>query len=589
LLSVRNLQVSLLGAAGEMSIVKGLDLDLSPGQITGLAGASGCGKSMTALALMGMLPGRTGASTADRMQLGSTNLLTLGETGMRRLRGRRMALIFQDPATALDPVFRVGHQLQAVIRRTRGESAGQARNTALASLEAVGFADPHGIGYAYPHELSGGMRQLVMIAMATAVRPEILLADEPTTALDVTTQAVVLARLAGLADQQGTGILLISHDLAVIAQTASDCLIMAAGQIVEQGPCQSLFANPGHACSIDLLAAIPRLDSRPGAPRTAGTTLLEGRGLGLHFARRSAQSDQPLAVLDEVSLAIGAGEIVGLAGESGAGKSTLGRVLAGLVQAETGSVLLEGQDRARLDKAQSLEARRRVQILFQDPATALSPRRNIAQILREPLDHFGIGDPGDRAARTNNALAEVGLEADALDRYPHQFSSGQRQRIAIARALIVKPDLLIADEPVSALDVSVQARILDLLRDLRDQLGIAVLLISHDLAVIRQLADRVDVMYRGRIIESAPADALFATPGHPYTRQLLAAVPSLDPERTMQAPVAAIGDIPDGEGCPFRTRCPEHMDICDHTAPKLKPLTDQPGHHVECLNDELQN
>jgi len=587
-LEARGLRVTLRHAPNARALVRGMDLALPPGEITGLAGASGSGKTLSALALMGLADPATFTVRCDRAVLGDQVLDLAAGASLGRLRGRRLAMVFQDPATALDPVFTLGAQLRRALRRLPGVTRADADRRARLALAEVGFPEPEQLARRYPHELSGGMRQLCVIAMAQAMRPEVLLADEPTTALDASTQAIVLHQLERLAAESGTAVLLITHDLRLLSRYARRVLVMREGRIVEETTGRGLHEAPRHAYTRALLAALPGLEGRHRRGESLATDteapLLAVRGLRSGYAGHRSWlpgRDRPVEAVRGVSLDLHPGRMHGLAGESGSGKSTLARTLVGLVPASGGSVRLDGREVVGPDRAALREARRRIQLVFQDPATALSPRRTIAQTLREPARHFGLDDS---EARLVSVLEAVGLDASALPRLPRQFSSGQRQRIAIARALVSDPDLLVADEALASLDVSVQAQVLEVLRTLRDERGMAVLLISHDLAVLRENADDVSVMYRGHLVEQAPTEQLFRSPAHPYTRQLLAAMARLDPVATAAPVEAGAGLAPplDGPGCVFRARCTDALPRCERRAPPRLELPGALPHRVEC-------
>lgn len=540
-LVVRGLTVTLHAAGERRAVVDGLDLDLPAGRITGLVGASGSGKTLTALALMGLADPGAFAVRMAALTLGEEDIDVRDDLrardALRALRGRRIAMVFQDPATALDPVMTIGSQLGRTLRRLAGVRGGAVRRRACDALTSVGFDDPESILRRHPHELSGGMRQRCAIAMAQAVRPDVLIADEPTTALDPITQEGVLRELERLATESDIAVLLISHDLRLMARYADDVHVMQQGRIVERTGGRRLHRHPAHPYTAELIAALPRIEGT--APRIAAAgqrqrgTPTEPALLSVHDLRvvyprpgtwPGSRRDRVEAVRG-VSLALHRGRIHGLAGASGCGKSTVARALIQLVPASGGSVQLEGRELLGADRALLAEARRRIQLVFQDPGAALSPRRSVAQTLFEAARHFGL--PADRD-RLVDALEAVQLDATALDRLPSQFSSGQRQRIAIARALICEPDLLVADEALASLDVHVQARILRLLCGLRDERGLSILLISHDLAVLRENADTISVMMEGECVETAAAARLFAGAEHPYSRRLVAAVPRLD-------------------------------------------------------------
>ncbi len=596
-LSVRNLEVCFPGQT-PLTAVDGVSFDLAPGEIVGLVGESGCGKSATANAVMGLLD--PSCFTANSIRLGGQELLTLNDASMQHIRGRRISMIFQEPQTALDPVFTIGNQLQWVIRRLGMGDRKTAPEAAEKALTAMGLADPGDLMRRYPHQLSGGMRQRVLIAMATIGQPQVLIADEPTTALDVTTQDQVLGELLRLGHDKGSAMLLITHDLALATSICERIIVMQRGRFVETAAAEQILTRPEHSYTAELLGAIPRLDVRtPGkarepAARHSGEPLLTLRDLRVSYPVRVRSRRRLLAVRD-ASLDIRRGEIFGLVGESGCGKTTLAQSLLGLKPADGGELRFAGlSPRGRGDPLWA-DIRRHVQLVFQDSRASLSPRRTVEQILREPLDHFAIDSPQGRAQRITTALSRVGLEPDLASRFPAELSGGQRQRVALARALVAEPDLIVADEPLSSLDVSVQSRIIELLKALRHELGFALLLVSHDLAVIRQLADRVAVMYLGRIVESAPADALFERPAHPYTRTLLAAARTgASVGRAASRRRIDVGEPPSlltpPPGCVFHTRCPEAMSRCMRVDPPGVVIGDAQGevteHLVHCLLHE---
>jgi peptide/nickel transport system ATP-binding protein len=438
-------------------------------------------------------------------------------------------MVFQEPMTALDPLMRIGEQVGEAFRIHLDASRGEARRQAVEALERAGLRPGGQWAGRYPHELSGGQRQRAAIAMATALKPALLIADEATTALDVTTQAEILRLLTGLAREQGAGLVLVTHDLAVAAQSCDRIAVMQSGRIVEAGPARALLAQPSHPYTCVLLEASAYAPP-PRPPRPGAAVVLEARDLVRDHVRRSGALGRRTAVraVDHVSLTLRAGERVGLVGESGSGKSSLLRALLALERPQSGEVLLDGADFARARGAGLKRLRRRIQVVFQDPYGSFDPRFRVERIVAEPLGLLDAPLPADeRRARVERALQAVGLEAAHADRYPHQFSGGQRQRIAIARALVVEPGLIALDEAVSALDVSVRAQILQLLADLSERLGVGYLFVSHDLAVVRAVTDRVLVMQAGRIVEEGPTEQVFANPKHAYTAQLLAATPKL--------------------------------------------------------------
>jgi len=590
-LSVRALCVRFPGEP-EVLAVDGVDFDLAAGEIVGLVGESGCGKTATASAIMGLL--NPAHVDADSIQLGDRELTSLHERQFRRLRGRDISMVFQEPLTALDPVFTIGSQVESVLLRHGVARRGDVREAAQDSLRRMGLSDIRNLMQSYPHQLSGGMRQRVMIAMAMACRPAVLLADEPTTALDVTTQIQVLEELGHLGRVNGTAILLITHDLAVASQVCTRVIVMRQGKVVEVAGLEELFSRPRHPYTVELIRAVPRLSAKPAmdpAPSDEIIVSLERRRVS-HPVRVSGKRARLVAVKD-VSLEIRRGEILGLVGESGCGKSTLAQSLLGLKPAEGGAMKFSGQPVDDTDAANWNRVRRHVQLVLQDPRSSLSPRRTIGQSLIEPLDHFSIDTAQGRIDRVGSALERVGLAPELAHRFPHELSGGQRQRVALARALIPEPDLIVADEPLSSLDVSIQAKIIRLLLQLRRELGFAVLIVSHDLAVIRQLADRVAVMYLGRIVESGAADDLFERPAHPYTRALLRAVPEpgrrprSDPDASLRTPGEPPSLLTPPPGCVFHTRCPEAMSRCSHEDPPEQRIDGGEGnekaHLVSCL------
>jgi peptide/nickel transport system ATP-binding protein len=526
-LTVRDLTVEL----GDVALVDRVSFELAAGERVGLIGESGSGKSLTALAIMGLLADELRPSGSA--VLGASDLLSLPERELARLRGERIAMVFQEPMTALDPMMRVGSQVAEVVRLHRDVPRAEALARAQELFARVGLPSPHERLRAYPHQLSGGQRQRVLIAMALACDPSVLIADEPTTALDVTVQAQILELLHRLVVEQGTALLLITHDLPVIASICERVLVMQHGRIIERGTIAELFEHPSQPHTRALLEstralALPPGLEEPASGQPAAGMLIEARGLVREYPmpraslRRAAPRVQALRGVD---LAVARGDRLGIVGESGSGKSTLARLLLALDQPQAGEVLFEDQRVSGRSERELRFLRRSAQIVFQDPMSSLDPRMRVREILLEPLRALDV--PGDHGARMRELLAAVGLPGDALERYPHQFSGGQRQRVAIARALAPEPSLLIADEPVSALDVSVRTQILDVLRELADRLGVTLIFISHDLSVVRYLCDRVVVMHDGQIVEQGPLRQVYDAPQHAYTRALLAAVPLL--------------------------------------------------------------
>jgi len=528
LLDVRDLRVSFGSAAGREQAVRGLDLSISEGESVALVGESGCGKSTAALALMRLLP--DSAACTGQIRFAGRHLPELSAADMRGLRGRSISMIFQEPMSSLNPVHRVGDQIVEVLHAHEPLSRDAARRRAVELLERVQIAEPARRFDDYPHQLSGGQRQRVMIAIAIACGPRLLIADEPTTALDVTVQAQVLALLDRLRRELRMALLLITHDLGVVAEYADRVLVMLDGALVEEAPTQRLFEAPAHRYSRQLLTAslhcqpppvAPPEVARPAVPREEIALLRADRLVVAYPRTRSARAN----AVDGVSFSIAAGETLGLIGESGCGKSTLARALMRLIPFHAGTIHFQGKEVGALRERALGTLRQRVQMVFQDPYGSLNPRQSVGRILDTVLVVNRYGDAGARASRIDRLIERVGLPADSRRRHPNEFSGGQRQRIAIARALLVEPALLILDEPVSALDVSIQAQILDLLLELRRDLGLAYLFISHDLAVVRRMSDRVVVMRDGRFVEEGANPAIWESPRHDYTQSLMAAMP----------------------------------------------------------------
>ncbi|WP_380283752.1 ABC transporter ATP-binding protein [Kitasatospora purpeofusca] len=504
--------------------VDGVGFDLAAGDTLGLVGESGSGKSTTALALLHMLPAG-GRITGGAVELAGQDLAALPESALRAVRGRRIAMVFQDPMSSLNPVLTVGKQLDEALRAhgTRPDKRERA-SRALELLDLVGIPDAAGRLRDHPHQFSGGQRQRIMIALALANDAEVLVADEPTTALDPTVQQQILRLLTRINRETGTALVVISHDLGVIAQTCRRLLVMRNGRVVESGHTAEVLGAPQHPYTKQLLAAVPRLEAPSEAAANSAPgpePLLTVTGLRKTYGSRRRQ----VTALDGVDLALHPGETLGLVGESGSGKSTLARALVQVHAPSGGEIRFRGREFGRGGEQ---AARREVQLVFQDPYASLNPRMTAGQIIAEPLIAHGLGEGAARRRRVAELLEQVGLAPESADRHPRAFSGGQRQRIGIARALAPEPSVLICDEPVSALDVSVQAQVLDLLARLQRDLGLALLFIAHDLAVVRQVSHRIAVMHRGRIVETGPADRVVTAPEHPYTAELLAAVPRLE-------------------------------------------------------------
>jgi peptide/nickel transport system ATP-binding protein len=526
LLEVEGLVVSLPGGAERAHAVDGISFTLARNEILCIVGESGSGKSMTAHAIMGLLPQPQVRATGGRILYQGEDLLAAAPARLRALRGHKLGMIFQEPMTALHPIMRVEAQIAEVIQHhaPMDRAALRARVTEL--LLAVGLPDPDRLRRSWPHRLSGGQRQRVMIAMALALGPDILIADEPTTALDVTTQAQILALIRQIQAERQMGVLLITHDFGVVAEVADRVAVMQHGRIVEIGPVAQILEDPQHDYTKSLIAAVPRLLAAPRPPSADAPVVLEAEKVCKTFRQRSwiPGRGTEVAAVKDVSLALHRGETVGLVGESGSGKSTFARCVVRLLETDGGAIRLHGTDIARLGRRALRPHRSRIQMVFQDPYASLNPRRRVGDIIAAgPLAHGIPRAEADR--RTRELLALVGLDDRAAERYPHEFSGGQRQRIGLARALAMQPEILVADEPVSALDVSVQAQVLALLADVRARFDLSMLFITHDLRVAAQVCDRVAVMYRGEIVELRPTAELFADPRHPYVRDLLAAVP----------------------------------------------------------------
>ena len=530
LLTVRDLQVSFASPAGPIEALRGISFRVRPGSCVALVGESGSGKSVASQAILGILPepGRiTGGQILYRDGGEVIDLARLDPngSGFRRLRGRAIAIIFQEPMSALSPLHRIGDQIGETIRLHRGVARGEVRKLAADMLRLAGFPTPEAALDSYPFELSGGLRQRAMIAQALAGQPALLIADEPTTALDVTLQAQILQLLRRLQGELGMALLLITHDLGVVANLAEEIVVLQRGRVLESGPAEALFADPRHDYLKALLHAVPRMGQDRPARAVPEAALLEAKGLTKQFTQRHAPARR---VVDSVDLTLHRGECLGLVGESGSGKSTLAKLLMAALEPDAGTIRFAGEDVLALTGPALQGFRRRVQYIFQDPFAALDPRMSAFEILAEPLVIHRLADGPERRRRVEAAAELVGLDPAWLNRFPHSFSGGQRQRLGIARALVLEPELMICDEPVSALDVRVQEQILDLLRDLQARLGLTYLFISHNLAVVDAVADRIAVMCAGRIVELAPRKTLFEAPVHPYTQALLAAIPQAD-------------------------------------------------------------
>jgi len=584
LLRIDDLNVTFATPDGDVEAVRNLSFELNEGETLGIVGESGSGKSQSMLSMLGLLADNgtvSGSAVFDGREL-----LTMSPAEMRRMRGNEISMIFQDPMTSLNPYLRIGVQLADVMRAHEKISKQAARARALEVLEAVQIPEAAARLDRYPHELSGGMRQRVMIAASLMLNPRLLIADEPTTALDVTVQAQILELMRRLKREFGTAIILITHDLGVVAGIADRVLVMNGGRLMEQGGVDDVFHRPQHDYTKKLLAAVPRIDAQlPAADSTrrvdhTSPPLVDVRDLRVEFPVRTGAfgRHELLRAVNGVSLTLAPGETLGIVGESGCGKSTLARAVLRLVPISGGDVTVLGRRLTEIDTETTRALRRDLQIVFQDPLASLNPRMTVGDIVAEPLwTHRPELDRASVRAEVADVLERVGLSGRELNRYPHEFSGGQCQRIGIARALILKPRLIICDEPVSALDVSIQAQIIALLMELREDFDLSLIFIAHDLAVVRRISDRVLVMYLGRTMEVAGSKALYDSPAHPYTRALIGSVPIPDPDAERARPRELLsGDLPSPlrppTGCCFRTRCRYALERCAAEVPELRAL-----------------
>jgi peptide/nickel transport system ATP-binding protein len=684
ILEIDDLHTEIRLRSAVVHAIDGVSLTVDPGECLGIVGESGSGKTMTALSVMRLLPGG-GHITGGRIMLDGTDIAGLPESKMQDVRGNLVGMIFQDPLTSLNPTMTIGEQIAESVRLHRGASHKEALNRAVEVLGLVGMPRPAERVSNYPHQLSGGMRQRVMIAMALACEPKLLIADEPTTALDVTIQKQILELIDDLRQRLGMAVILVTHDLGVIAGRADRVAVMYAGRIVETTTTTGLFANPRHPYTEALFESLPekaaagpavkRLYNIPGQPPDltappagckfaarcryaqdkcrASEPALTAQAIGHEYrcffpvgdaadaadtasasqpdqpetpvAKTGEVQDLPLRAVDaaengkprellriehlvkdfgvtagavlqrrvgavsavaDVSFNVPAGTTFGLVGESGCGKTTIGRLIVGLEKPTRGSIVFDNEDLAKLSRGERRRRSRKVQLMFQDSYASMDPRMRVATILREPLVIQHEGSRGEREKRVRAILDEVGLPAAAAERYPHEFSGGQRQRLGLARALILRPSMIVADEPVSALDVSIQAQILNLMKDLQRENGLTYLFISHDLSVINYMADTIGVMYLGKLVEVGPAPDVYHRPIHPYTKGLIDTVPVADPllERAKEHQ-GVRGELPSAvappSGCRFRTRCPFAQEICAVEEPPLRPFTAS-GQHAAC-------
>ncbi|HSC94236.1 MAG TPA: ABC transporter ATP-binding protein [Burkholderiales bacterium] len=669
LLEVENLHVHFVTTRGVVRAVEGISYKVRPGEVVALVGESGCGKSVSSLAIMRLLARPAGRVVAGRILFQGRNLLELSEDEMRAIRGRDIAMIFQEPMTSLNPVLTIGFQIMEPLLIHLNMSEAQARARALELLKMVGIPDAERRLGQYPHQFSGGMRQRVMIAIALSCNPKLIIADEPTTALDVTIQAQILKLMKDLSRDLDIALVVITHNLGIVARYADRVNVMYAARLAEQGSAADVFARPLHPYTAGLLRSVPRLDKPRGkkletieglppnllepppgcrfAPRCLARqdacvasmpeivavephhysacirakemARLGATGLGLQDARpeppvtKRLDTGKPLLkvrdlrtyfevsaglqlikqqhavvrAVDGLSLEVYPGETLGLVGESGCGKTTVGRTLLRLEEATGGEIVFEGAEVTHAAGRQLKDYRRRIQVIFQDPYSSLNPRMTIGEIIAEPMRVYKlVPDAAAARAKVAELLTQVGLFEYMAERYPHELSGGQRQRVGIARALAMQPSFIVCDEPVSALDVSIQAQIINLLEDLQSRYRLTFLFIAHDLAVVRHISDRVVVMYLGRVMEIADRDTLYAQPLHPYTQALLDAVPIPDPEIETKRQYRVLGgEVPSPlnppSGCVFHTRCPLASEECKMTIPPLREV--KPRHYAACI------
>ena len=598
-LAVRNLTTSFRVDGAWTTVVKGISFEIGPRETVAIVGESGSGKSVTALSIMRLLPAANSRVTGEIL-LEGRELLTLPEDQMRNVRGNQISMIFQEPMTSLNPVLTLGFQIAEALIYHRDLDRAQAEAETLRILERVRIPSAASRLHEYPHRLSGGMRQRVMIAMALACKPKLLIADEPTTALDVTIQSEILELIKLLQDEEGMSVAFITHDMGVVAEIADRTVVMLNGEAVEQASVENLFAAPREPYTRALLAAVPRLGSMKGRPDPARFAIVDPvtgeREIVPETASTAAVTERPVLevanlvtrfdihsgvlgrvsarvhAVEDVSFSLSAGETLALVGESGCGKSTTGRSILRLVEPNAGTVLFEGQDVRALDRKGLRAARCRMQMIFQDPFASLNPRKTVGGAIAEPMTVHGLLDRSDARDRVHELLKKVGLPPDMASRFPHEFSGGQRQRLCIARALALEPRLLVADEAVSALDVSIKAQVINLMMDLQAEMGLAYLFISHDIAVVERVSHRVAVMYLGEIVEIGPRAAVLENPQHPYTRRLIAAVPV--PEAGRRALRRGLST----------TEVPSPVHATDYVRPPRVYREVGPGHVVQAFD-----
>ena len=582
LVDIKGLSVDFAQLGGAIQAVRGISLHVDEGESLGIVGESGSGKSVTFMALMRLL-GPTATITADRMVVDGVDVLNADRRTLTGLRGRSAAMVFQDPMTAFDPVFTIGHQIVETIRSHRRTSKADALEEAKQLLHRVEIGNAADVLGYFPHQLSGGMLQRAMIAMALSCRPKLLIADEPTTALDVTIQAQILQLIKNLQAEFGMALVMITHDLGVIAETVDRVVVMYGGRVMEQGPVDQIFDAPQHSYTQSLLASLRAGEIPRDRTLEDAAPALELRDLSktYHLRRRGRLFHQKVEVraVRDVSLTLPANSIVGLVGESGSGKSTTGMMAMRLIEPTGGQVIVDGDDISQLGSADLKSFRRRMQVVFQDSYSALDPMMTLSQIVAEPLHIHQLMNPRQQNDLALEWLEKVGLDSSFGQRYPHELSGGQRQRVAIARALILGPKVLVADEPTSALDVTVKAQIIGLLKQLQQEMGLSILFISHDLGVVRSLTDSVVVMYRGRIVEQAPTASLFANPRHPYTRALLDAIPVTNPRDRRQRTFFKDGEV--DAAIPRLSRTDIVAEAMAGDEPQLVAIA--PHHRVEAI------
>ena len=665
LLEVKDLRTEIRLKRSTVHAIDGVSFSVDVGQTLGIVGESGCGKTMTAMSIMQLLP-NGGSVVGGEVLLDDRNLLELTEAGMAKVRGNDIGMIFQDPMTSLNPTMTVGRQISESVRIHRGASKKEAHERAVEVLSLVGMPSPERRALDYPHQLSGGMRQRAMIAMALANEPKLLIADEPTTALDVTVQKQILELIDELKQRLGMAVILVTHDLGVIAGKADKVAVMYAGRIAELTDTETLYRNPRHPYTEALFRSLPERGAESGAklysipglppdltrpptgcrfaarcayaqdhcraedPQLSGETSKHeyacffpvgavessAKKAPVTLAERTTDEALPeveigepalvvrnlvkeypitsgavlrrkigaVSAVSDISFTVNRGETFGLVGESGCGKTTVGKLITGLEAQDSGSIEFEGRELRAGHKRGADTAN--IQMMFQDSYAAMNPRMRVRTVLREPLDLQHVGDKAARDERVQQLFREVGLPLSALERYPHEFSGGQRQRVGLARALALKPKLIVADEPVSALDVSIQSQVLNLMKELQADLGLSYLFISHDLSVVRYLSDRIGVMYLGKLVEVGPAESVYSNPLHHNTRGLLDTIPVADPEvEKAKEDKGIVGELPSAidppSGCRFRTRCPAAQSLCSEQEPPLVAYGAN-GHMAAC-------